>query len=65
MSGHIVNEIFAPSYHSMRGHKIDLVMLNFTVVFKDALCKAEMRGWEDSKGATTSKVKAWTLSLAR
>ena len=43
MSGQIVNEIFAPSYQSMKVIKIDLVMLINTVVFKAALCKAEIR----------------------
>ena len=43
MIDQIVDEIFAPSYQSMKVIKIDLVMLNFTIVFKEARCKAEIR----------------------
>ena len=66
MSGQIVNEKFAPHYHPMKVIKIDLVMLiNFTVVFKEALCKAEIREVGRLIGATTNKAEARTPILAK
>ena len=47
-------------------HKIDLVMLiKLTVVYKEALCKAEIREGEDSKGGTIRKAEGRTPLLAR
>ena len=74
MSSQIVNEIFAPSYRSMKVIKLILwYQLSFTVVYKEALWKAEIRGvgrqqmsnnqQNRSKDLLTGYMSVW-LSLA-
>ena len=36
------------------------MLIKFTVVFKEALCRLKSERWEDSKGAATSKAEART-----